>query len=67
MDMVAFVVGVSSQSGEADISEAMHRQFQRPVFDIMSTHPHTSSTHVGFCCVETEQRLITVCVCVICG
>jgi nitrogenase molybdenum-iron protein alpha/beta subunit len=37
MDMVAFVVGASSQSCEADMSEAMKRQFQRPVFDIMST------------------------------
>jgi hypothetical protein len=37
MDMVAFVVGASSQSSEADMGEAMKLQFRRPVFDIMST------------------------------
>ena len=46
MDMVAFVVGASSQSsGEGDFTEAMERQFSRPVFDIMSTcvNPSRSS------------------------
>jgi CBS domain-containing protein len=52
MDMVAFVVGASSQSGEADMSEAMKRQFQRPVFDIMN-----ASDTDPFLPVPTHSRL----------